>query len=82
MARPVAAVTKRSIAVNFTLPLELLGRMDELAAGVGVSRSEFLRGLIEQALEDADDIAVSKERLADDRDGWVSLDELQARPRR
>jgi len=78
MARALVSVTKRSMAVNFSLPLELLGRMDELAARAGVSRSEFLRNLIEQALEDADDIAVATERLADEADGWVSLDELRA----
>lgn len=78
MARALVSVTKRSMAVNFSLPLELLGRMDELAARTGVSRSEFLRDLIEQALEDADDVAVAKDRLADGDDGWVSLDELRA----
>ncbi|MBU0611465.1 MAG: ribbon-helix-helix domain-containing protein [Armatimonadetes bacterium] len=77
MARAVADITKRSTAINFTLPLELLAHMDELAARSGVSRSEFLRGLIEQALEDAEDVAVAKERLADEADGWVSLDGLR-----
>jgi predicted DNA-binding protein len=78
MARPAASLTKRSVPINFSLPLELLGRMDEMAASAGVSRSEFLRGLIEDALEDADDVAVARARLADDADGWVSLGELRA----
>ena len=76
MARAVVSMSKRSMAVNFSLPLDLLANLDELAARAGVSRSEFLRGLIEQALEDADDVAVAKERLADEADGWVSLDDL------
>ncbi|MEN6305248.1 MAG: ribbon-helix-helix protein, CopG family [Armatimonadia bacterium] len=78
MARQLTTAAKRSVAVNFTLPLELLAQADELARRAGVSRSEYLRHLIEQALEDADDIAVAKERLADETDGWVSLDELKA----
>jgi len=78
MARRVAALTRRSVAVNFTLPLELLALMDQLAAEAKLSRSEFLRNLIEEALEDADDVAVAEARLADEADGWVSLDELRA----
>ena len=81
MARAVADITKRSTAINFTLPLELLARMDELASLAGVSRSRYIRGLIEHALEDADDIAVAGERLADEADGWVSLDDLRAATR-
>jgi metal-responsive CopG/Arc/MetJ family transcriptional regulator len=52
--------------------------MDQLAAEAKLSRSEFLRNLIQEALEDAEDLAVSRKRLADEADGWVSLDELRA----
>lgn len=78
MAGRVASLTRRSVAVNFTLPLELLALMDQLAAEAKLSRSEFLRNLIQEALEDAEDLAVSRKRLADEADGWVSLDELRA----
>jgi predicted DNA-binding protein len=78
MARPVKPITKRSVAINLSLPLELLARTDEAAAEAGVSRSEFLRSILERVLEDADDLAVAKARLADEADGWVSLDELRA----
>ena len=78
MARPVKPITKRSVAINLSLPLELLVRTDEAAAQAGVSRSEFLRSILERVLEDADDLAVAKARLVDEADGWVSLDELRA----
>lgn len=77
MARAVSSMAKRCTAINFTLPLEMLAGVDELAKRAGVSRSLFLRRLIEQALEDADDVTVAKERLADETDGWVSLDDLR-----
>lgn len=78
MGRAISSITKRSVAINLSLPLELLARTDEAAAKLGLSRSEFLRTLMERALEDLDDIAVARERLADEADGWVSLDDLRA----
>jgi predicted DNA-binding protein len=76
MARPIKPPEARNTAVNISLPLGLLVRIDEAANQAGLSRSEFLRSIAERALEDADDMAVARARLADDADGWVSLGEL------
>ncbi len=82
MARPVTPAANRSTAVNFTLPLALLTRLDELAVQAGVSRSEFLRELIEQALEfDALDLALAEEakrRMADSADEAIPYEHARA----
>ena len=82
MARPVTPTANRSTAVNFTLPLAMLARLDELAAQAGVSRSEFLRELIQQALEfDAVDLELAEEakrRMADPDDEVVPYEQARA----
>jgi predicted DNA-binding protein len=82
MARPLSSVTNRSTAINFSLPLDLLAHMDELAARQGVSRSEFLRKLIEQALElDALDLELAEDarrRMADADDEVVPYEQARA----
>jgi predicted DNA-binding protein len=81
MARAVADITKRSTAVNFTLPVGLLADVDQLAARQGMSRSQLLRKLIEEALEldqvDLQLAAEAKQRLADEED--VAVTYAQAR---
>lgn len=82
MARATASITKRSVPINFSLPLELLAHMDESAARQGVSRSEFLRRLIEQALElDALDLELADEarrRMAEADDEVVPYEQARA----
>jgi len=78
----VTPTANRSTAVNFTLPLAMLARLDELAAQAGVSRSEFLRELIQQALEfDAVDLELAEEakrRMADPDDEVVPYEQARA----
>ena len=82
MARRIAAAADRSTAINFTLPLPLLAQLDKLAAQAGVSRSEFLRELIEQALEfDALDLELAEEakrRMADSADETLPYEQARA----
>jgi len=81
MARPVVSPAERSTTVNFTLPLALLTRLDDLATRTGTSRSQLLRELIEQALEfDASDLELAEEakrRVADANDETIPYDQAR-----
>ena len=82
MARPVRPPDARNVAINFSLSMRLLALIDEQAARSGLSRSGFMRAILERALEDAEDVQVAKARLGDESDEWVPLDRLVADARR
>jgi hypothetical protein len=82
MARPVKTPDARNVAINFSLSMRLLTLIDEQAARSGLSRSGFMRAILERALEDAEDIEIAQARLADESDEWVPLDRLVAGARR
>ena len=65
------------VAVSVDLSCALLGQVDEAAARAGLSRAEFIRHAVEQALEDAQDAAVSMARLQDAADPLVPWDEVK-----
>lgn len=70
----------RCVAVTANLSVDLLQELDRLAEKLGLGRSELIRQAIERMLEDADDIAVSEARMADDDDGVVSWAQVKAEP--
>ena len=70
----------RRVPVNVTIDLELLQQLDAIVAEAGVSRSEFIRQLIEDHLEDAELARIADERMEEilaGRATTVSLDEVK-----
>ncbi len=68
---------RSDVAVSVDLSSALLAQLDEAAARQGLSRAEFIRQAVEQALEDAEDAAVSIARLQDAADPLVPWDEVK-----
>lgn len=69
---PIPKVTdnsNRRVAVNVVLPVRLLEQVDQYVAERGLSRWALIRDL----LGDAMDIAVSEERLKEQRIGWEAV---------
>jgi predicted DNA-binding protein len=66
------------VAVNVDLTVGLLERIDRLAESAGVTRSALIGQAIEDLLEDAEDIAVSEARLADEDDPLVPWERVKA----
>jgi predicted DNA-binding protein len=79
--RQVARTTNTDserVAVNVDLTAGLLERIDRLAESAGVTRSALIRQAIQDTLEDAEDIAVSEARLADEDDPLVPWERVKA----
>jgi len=55
MARNVQSPAKRKLGVMVSLDQETLGKLDAAAAEAGLSRSKFLREMIDEMLERRDE---------------------------
>jgi len=80
MAASPARVTARKVPVNVTIDLELLQQLDTLVAQMGLTRSQFIRELIEDYLTDTELAKVAEQRMEDSKAGraaTVSLDEVK-----
>jgi predicted DNA-binding protein len=80
MAKVTGAEARR-VAVNVNLTVGLLERIDRLAETAGVTRSALIRQAIEDMLEDAEDIAISEARLADEDDPLVPWGQVKVEGR-
>ena len=80
MAMTPPRVSGRKVPVNVTIDLALLEQLDQLVLEAGLSRSEFIRQLIEDRIEDAALAQVAEERMNEILDGRAetkSLDEVK-----
>jgi metal-responsive CopG/Arc/MetJ family transcriptional regulator len=80
MGTTPSRVSGRKVPVNVTIDLALLEQLDRLVLEAGLSRSEFIRQLIEDRIEDAALALVAEERMNEILEGraeTVSLDEVK-----
>lgn len=78
---PPTSARARKAPINVTIDIALLERLDEVVASQGISRSEFLRRLVEDYLDDAALAEVAEERMRAIREGRdvpLSLDAVRA----
>ena len=72
--RTLQAPDRRKIGVHVSLDLAILGRLDAIALGRGMSRSELLREIIDELIEREDEAHWLSERaeaeLKEERVPW------------
>lgn len=66
------------VAMSVTITSRLREQIDRAARGQGVSRSEFVRQAVEEALEDLDDVEVARARLADPNEEDIPWEVVKA----
>ena len=74
MATSVRKPQERKVGVHVSIDLELLGKLDEVALRLSMSRSELLRHMIEEWTEQVDDekwlAEKAQDALAEERVPW------------